>query len=70
MKFVCALILGMLLTGCAFQAQKVNLQPAVTITQGAEGQGVAVEVRVVDERPSKSLGRRRTKNKDTHYLPS
>lgn len=60
MKFVCALVLGAMLTGCAFQPQKVTLQPAVAITQGTEGQGVSVEVRVVDERPSTSLGRRGT----------
>lgn len=61
MRLIHIMVLGsMLLTGCAFSPQKANLQPTVNITQGTEGQGVAVAVRVVDERPSKSLGRRGT----------
>ena len=61
MKVVQALVLGsLILTGCAFSPQKANLRPLVDITQGAEGQGITVAVRVVDERPSQSLGRRGT----------
>jgi len=53
-----------LLMGCELFSQNVNLNPTITTsqptttTQSTEGRGVTVLVRVVDERPSKSLGRR------------
>jgi uncharacterized lipoprotein YajG len=49
-----------LLMGCAFTPQKAALAPTVNVMQSSEGQGTTVAVRVVDERPSKSLGRRGT----------
>ena len=39
---------------------KANIAPTVTVVSSSEGTGVAVAVRVTDERPSKSLGRRGT----------
>jgi len=44
--------------GCAFKPQKANIAPTVAVMASDEGKGVSVAVRVVDERPSKSLGRR------------
>jgi uncharacterized lipoprotein YajG len=47
-------------SGCAFNPQKANVVPTVAVMASNEGKGVSVAVRVVDERPSKSLGRRGT----------
>ncbi len=49
-----------LLSGCAFQRQVVNLQPTVTVAGSDIGTGVSVAVKVVDERPTKSIGHRGT----------
>ncbi len=49
-----------LLGGCAFAPQKATLAPVVDVASSSEGEGITVAVRVVDERPSKSLGRRGT----------
>jgi uncharacterized lipoprotein YajG len=46
------------LGGCAFTPQKAALAPVVSVATSSEGKGVVVAVRVVDERPSKSLGHR------------
>lgn len=45
-------------TGCALNPQTVNIVPHPAIITSNEGRGVAVAVRVIDERPSKSIGRR------------
>jgi uncharacterized lipoprotein YajG len=47
-----------LATGCTFNPQTINITPHPTILTSNEGQGVAVAVRVIDERPSKAFGRR------------
>ena len=47
-------------SGCAFNPQKANVAPTVAVMASNEGKGISVAVRVVDERPSKSLGRRGT----------
>ena len=52
--------LTLLLGGCAFTPQQANLDPHVSVMQTNEGSGVTVAVEVIDERPSKSLGRRGT----------
>lgn len=57
MLLVAALLFS---AGCAFVPQKVNLAPAVTVTDSAEGKGTAVALRVTDDRPAQSLGRRGT----------
>src|SRR5687767_9630048 len=59
-RYLLPVLLGMLftLTGCAFNPQTANIAPIVTVMNSSEGNGVTVAVRVVDERPSKSLGRR------------
>lgn len=48
------------LTGCAFNPQTASISPTVNVMNSNEGKGVTVAVRVTDERPSKSLGRRGT----------
>jgi uncharacterized lipoprotein len=61
MKKLIVLIAGLaLLGGCAFTRMQANLRPTVEVAASNEGKNVAVAVRVVDERPSKSLGRRGT----------
>lgn len=47
-----------LLSGCAFNAETVDLHPTVSSAHSTMGQGVSVAVRVVDERASQSLGHR------------
>lgn len=60
-SFVPVLALALLtLTGCAFNPQTANITPVVTVMNSSDGKGVTVAVRVSDERPSKSLGRRGT----------
>ncbi|HET6912962.1 MAG TPA: YajG family lipoprotein [Rhodanobacteraceae bacterium] len=49
-----------LLSGCAFNAENVNLHPTISSPHTSEGQGVSVAVHVVDDRASKSLGHRGT----------
>lgn len=51
-------IAALFLSGCAFTPQKANIKPSVVVSSSAEGHGLEVMVRVNDERPSKSLGRR------------
>ena len=46
--------------GCAFNPQTANITPTVSVMSSSDGKGVSVAVRVSDERPSKSLGRRGT----------
>lgn len=48
------------LGGCAFTPQQANLAPIVSIASSNEGNNVTVAVRVLDERLSKTLGRRGT----------
>lgn len=48
----------LLLSACAYSPQKANLAPEVVVASSQVGAGVAVGVRVVDERPSHILGRR------------
>lgn len=45
-----------LATGCALNPQTVNIVPHPAIITSNEGRGVAVAVRVIDERPSSLLG--------------
>ena len=47
-------------SGCAFNPQKANVSPTVAVMPSSEGKGGSVAVRVIDERPSKSLGHRGT----------
>lgn len=49
-----------LVSACAFSPQTADIAPTVNIVPSQVGDGVTVAVRVVDERPSKSLGRRGT----------
>lgn len=44
------------LSGCAFQAQSIAIQPTVDIAPSKIGKGSPVFVNVVDERPKKTLG--------------
>jgi len=45
-------------TGCTFVPQEANIAPAAGVMASDEGRNISVAVRVVDDRPSKSLGRR------------
>ena len=58
--FVFTALLAVTIQGCAFTPQKANLTPTVNVTVSNEGKNVAVGVRVLDERASKSLGHRGT----------
>jgi len=60
MKYIALLTFCALFAGCAFNPQTANIAPTVAVMASSEGRGVTVGVRVVDERPSKSLGRRGT----------
>jgi uncharacterized lipoprotein YajG len=50
---ICSLVL---VSGCAWTAQQVNLRPVVTVSQVDLGQGRPVRVVVDDERPANALG--------------
>lgn len=45
-------------SGCAYTAQSVRLAPASLIAPSDRGQSIAISVKVIDERPSQSLGNR------------
>jgi uncharacterized lipoprotein YajG len=47
-----------LLSGCAFTPQQATLNPTLNVTSTEDGKNCSVSVRVIDERPSKSLGRK------------
>lgn len=57
-RILFAALVAALVSGCAFNAQTVNLRPTISTPHSTEGQGVSVAVRVVDERASQSLGHR------------
>lgn len=52
------LLFTLFLGGCAYAPQQAHLDPIVSVIGTKEGSGIVVAVEVVDERPSKSLGRR------------
>lgn len=61
MKKLFVVLAGLvLLCGCAFTRQQANLSPTLNVVSSDVGKNVTVGVRVIDERPSKSLGRRGT----------
>jgi uncharacterized lipoprotein YajG len=49
---------NVLLGGCAFTPQQATLNPTLNVTSSEEGKNLSVSIRVIDERPSKSLGRK------------
>lgn len=53
--FFCAAIM---LSACAYTPQQAVLRPQVTVAEEGVGTGVSVGVKVMDERPDKSLGHR------------
>lgn len=55
---VMMLVSGALLTGCTFTHQAVKVEPVVDVSDSNVGQGRAVRVHVVDERPKSTLGTR------------
>ena len=59
-KKLLVLVIVAVLPGCAFHAQKAQIAPIVQVAQSNEGKGAAIGLRVLDERPSQSLGRRGT----------
>jgi uncharacterized lipoprotein YajG len=61
MKRLLVIVAGLVLfSGCAFNPQQANLSPTINIPTSEEGKNVTIAVRVIDERPSKTLGRRGT----------
>lgn len=51
-------IAALTLQGCAFNPQQANLAPSLNIAASTEGKNIPIGIRVIDDRPSKSLGRR------------
>lgn len=58
MKKYFVLVLAILASGCAITAMDAKINPDPQVASSNIGGGVAVGVTVVDERPSKDLGRR------------
>lgn len=56
-RFAALFLLIGVIGGCAITPQQVNLLPTLTVLNSVEGTGVTVAVRVVDDRPSRTLGR-------------
>ena len=50
-------LIAIAIQGCGYTPLKVNLAPTASVMASNEGRNVAVGIRVLDERPSKSLGR-------------
>lgn len=57
-KLFISTLAAIALSGCAYNAQTVKLAPEINVQESSVGSGVQVQVSVVDERSSKSLGRR------------
>jgi uncharacterized lipoprotein YajG len=58
-KVACFAVIGAaLLSGCAFQAQNVRLQPQVQYVDSNDGHGLPVAIVVQDQRPTQDLGHR------------
>ncbi len=53
LSFVCLMV-----TGCAFNAQKATLNPTLNVALSSTGNGGQIGLKVDDERPSSSLGHR------------
>jgi len=47
-----------LLSSCALVPQQANIAPKVNVATSSEGKNATISIKVVDERPTKSLGRR------------
>jgi uncharacterized lipoprotein YajG len=59
MKRLFISVVGLVLfSGCAFTQQHANLSPTISVVASTEGKNITIAVRVIDERPSQSLGRR------------
>lgn len=46
------------LQGCAYNAQQAKLAPSIQITKSNEGRNTSVALQIVDDRPTKVLGKR------------
>lgn len=57
-KVIALSILVIFAAGCAFAPQSANLNPAVNVTTTNIGKNRTVHIEVVDDRATKSLGRR------------
>ena len=59
MKAACFAVVGAaLLSGCAFHAQNVHLQPQVQYVDSNDGHGLPVDIVIQDQRPTQDLGHR------------
>jgi uncharacterized lipoprotein YajG len=59
-KIITIAVASAFISGCAFVPQEANIDPNISMMPSSEGHGVTVSVKVLDERPSKSLGHRVT----------
>jgi uncharacterized lipoprotein YajG len=55
-----ALFTGLMLSGCSFTPQKTNIDPEIRISGEVVGHGRSMALKLEDERPSQSIGRRGT----------
>lgn len=58
LRVIFAVAAVLALSGCAFKTQTVKLDPQINVAPSNEGAGAVVGLRVVDERPNRSLGNR------------
>lgn len=59
-KIVMLSMLMLFFAGCAYMSQEVTLNPDLNVVESNAGKGMKITVTVKDERPSKSLGFRRS----------
>lgn len=57
-KVLIAVATVLALSACSYTRQQASFAPTVVVAKSQEGQGAPVGLRVVDERPTKSLGHR------------
>ena len=64
------LLLPVLVSGCVFAPQKASIAPTISVAESRVGNGVAVLVSVVDERPDKSIGKRGVGGAGADIMPA
>lgn len=53
-----ALCAAVMVNGCAITSMEAKIRPDISVTESNIGQGRAIGVRVLDERPSQTVGKR------------
>jgi uncharacterized lipoprotein YajG len=51
-------LVALLTSGCVFSGQTVQLMPTTSVASSTTGNGVAVSLKVTDERPDQAIGKR------------